>query len=474
MRILVEYFGVRSQAYLPHLSERQILKWADAYHARHGKWPSHYAGPIDGAPGETWNIVETALSRGCRGLPGGSSLARLLVRERGMRHAFAVPPLTEQAILQWADAHHASRGTWPKQHSGPVAAGPGETWTAIDLALRVGRRGLPGGSSLARLLADRRGVRNQCGMPPLTTQRILAWADKHFAQHGCWPGKNSGQILGAPNESWCGIDKSLSRGRRGLPGGSSLASLLQRHRGVRNRRALPPLTTHQILAWADQHYAQLGGWPVHKSGCLLGEANETWSAIDSALQSGSRSLPGNSSLARLLASERGVRNQTVVLQPLSVKQILAWVDKYYDQHGRWPQRNSGQVPDAPNETWWGIDASLRSGRRGLPGGSSLARLLSRRRGVRNPQELPPLSINQILAWADQYYAQHGRWPGRMCGQVAGTHNENWLSIDSSLRLGLRGLEGGITLFRLLKRHRGAKRAKPMRVQGESVRPKAEG
>jgi hypothetical protein len=62
-------------------------------------------------------------------------------------------------ILAWADAHRERTGRWPSRASGVVAAAPGETWVAIDQALRRGDRGLPGGDSLARLLARRRGHR---------------------------------------------------------------------------------------------------------------------------------------------------------------------------------------------------------------------------------------------------------------------------------------------------------------------------
>src|SRR5262245_35930304 len=53
--------------------------------------------------------------------------------------------------------------------------------TACDAALRLGLRGLPGGSSLARLLAARRGVRNHLDLPPLTVTKVLAWADRYRA-----------------------------------------------------------------------------------------------------------------------------------------------------------------------------------------------------------------------------------------------------------------------------------------------------
>src|SRR5262249_54787237 len=64
----------------------------------------------------------------------------------------AVPRLTRTAILRWARRHRRRTGRWPTAASGPVARAPGETWQAVDTALRAGRRGLPGGSSLVKLL----------------------------------------------------------------------------------------------------------------------------------------------------------------------------------------------------------------------------------------------------------------------------------------------------------------------------------
>jgi hypothetical protein len=66
--------------------------------------------------------------------------------------------LTVEQILAWADAHHAHHGSWPTERSGSGPAAPGESWKAVDSAMRQGLRGLPGGDSLARLLARERGV----------------------------------------------------------------------------------------------------------------------------------------------------------------------------------------------------------------------------------------------------------------------------------------------------------------------------
>jgi hypothetical protein len=45
---------------------------------------------------------------------------------------------------------------WPKVTSGGVLGAPGEKWINIQTSLMQGRRGLPGGSSLAKLLAEKR------------------------------------------------------------------------------------------------------------------------------------------------------------------------------------------------------------------------------------------------------------------------------------------------------------------------------
>jgi len=358
------------------LTIQRILAWADAHHRRTGKWPHQHTGPIDASSKETWLAVDSALRQGCRGLRGGSSLARLLAQKRGVRNIAALPPLTIPRILAWADAHHQRTGKWPNQHTGSIDASPGDTWLAVDWALREGRRGLRGDSSLARLLAQKRGVRNRLALPPLTITQVLAWADRYHAKKGRWPAANSGPVEGVPDESWSSIEAALRQGHRGLPGGSSIARLLAEKRGVRNRAASPRLTIPQVLAWADACHAKTGRWPTLDSGPVEGVPDEKWSNINSALQQGHRGLPGGSSIARLLAERRGV------VRALTVGQILAWADAHHKRTGKWPKMNSGPVVGATKGTWYGIDAALRRGTRGLPGGSSLCALLIEHRGYR--------------------------------------------------------------------------------------------
>jgi hypothetical protein len=150
------------------------------------------------------------------------------------------PPLTVELILAWADDHHARTGRWPSRNSGPVQGVPGENWYAINQALADGRRGLPGGSSLARLLAERRGKRRGSPLGRLTAGQILGWAERHFRRTGRWPSAASGAVADAPAENWRALNTALREGRRGLPGGGSLARLLRtgRRSGRARDRAL--------------------------------------------------------------------------------------------------------------------------------------------------------------------------------------------------------------------------------------------
>jgi hypothetical protein len=175
-----------------------ILDWADDFKALTGRWPNRDDGRIGLTP-NTWAAVDAALKDGRRGLNPGSSLAKLLLARRGRRHKGNLPPLTATAILAWADAHHTRTGDWPAITSGEVVGAAGETWSGLNSALNKGNRGLPGGNSLARLLAAERGARNHLALPRLTCEQILAWADAH--RTGRWPVTKSGPVTEAPTEN---------------------------------------------------------------------------------------------------------------------------------------------------------------------------------------------------------------------------------------------------------------------------------
>jgi hypothetical protein len=142
--------------------------------------------------------------------------------------------------------------------------------------------------------------------PPLTIEQILAWADAHKQHTGCWPHCKSGVIADAPDETWSAVNTALTCGGRGLSPGSSLARLLKECRGGCAGEK-PALTTTRILWWAEVQYRRTGQWPRASSGSVLAAPEENWGAIDTALRTGSRGLPGGESLNRLLRRHRGLR-----------------------------------------------------------------------------------------------------------------------------------------------------------------------
>jgi hypothetical protein len=357
------------------LTEQQILLWMDAYHKENGKWPTVKSGPIKDAPGESWAKVNDALVNGRRGLPGGSSLAQLLSKHRGVRNLKDLAPLSIELVRTWLDACHERTGEYPTHKSGPIPEAPGETWGTVDKALRKARRGFTVKSSLAQLLAEHRGVRNSQDLPSLSIPRILEWGDLHYEGNGQFPTADSGHVADAPGETWANIDQALAKGLRGLPGGSSLAQLLAEHRGVRNRKRLPQLSVDWILGRMRSHKELNGQWPTRNSGQVAAAPGETWMNIDQALAKGLRGLSGGSSLAKLLADHYRVRN-IQDLPKLTVDIIRAWAEPHRAREGEWPTSKSGPIADAPGETWANVNQALVKGLRGLSRGSSLAKLFA--------------------------------------------------------------------------------------------------
>ena len=80
--LLEEHFDVRGPVDFPDLSIAEIREWAQAHREKHDKWPRASSGPVEDARfAITWSMVNSALSKGLGGLPGGSSLAELQERD---------------------------------------------------------------------------------------------------------------------------------------------------------------------------------------------------------------------------------------------------------------------------------------------------------------------------------------------------------------------------------------------------------
>jgi hypothetical protein len=210
---------------------------------------------------------------------------------------------------------------------------------------------------------------------PLTVSLILAWSDAHHARTGVLPKSTTADVQSLPpGECWRRLDQALRVGIRSLPGGDSLARLLQRQRGARNIHALPVLSEGEIMSWALAHRRRTGKWPDAKAGRIIGTHHEKWASVHRALRCGTRGLPGNDTLTRVLA-RAGIDARAI--PRLTEQQVLLWADLHYEAIGTWPRATSGSVKAAPWENWRAISDALRLGLRGLPGGDTLPRLLVR-------------------------------------------------------------------------------------------------
>ena len=327
--------------------------------------------------------------------------------------------------------------------------GTNESWLRISHALQDGLRGLPGGPTLPQLLLEHRGHKYHLARDPLTVEQILAWADAYKATHGKWPNQKSGAIEGT-DRTWAAVNIALTIGSHGLPGGTTLPELLKGERGHRSHLDTTRLTVEQVLDWADAYHDSHGKWPTARSGAIPG-TDATWQVVNSSLQSGFRGFDGGSSLSQLLHERRGHMPQAMKPK-LTIEQILYWADQYYEVNEKWPSLKSGKI-QGTHETWCGIGQALKGGGRGLPAGSTLGQLFRERRGHTLQTDKAPLTIEQILAWADQYHTEQGKWPAALSGNIAGT-TETWLRVDNALSRGLRGLPGGTSLRQLLKQQRG--------------------
>lgn len=112
----------------------------------------------------------------------------------------------------------------------------------------------------------------------LTTEQILAWADKHHERTGDWPYTTSGSLPEAPGETWRAVDLSLRRGLRSLPGGDSLTRLLRRERGVPERRGLY-LREVTIARRREAATLRGEGLRLREIGCRLGVSPQTVSRL---------------------------------------------------------------------------------------------------------------------------------------------------------------------------------------------------
>lgn len=439
--------------YLVRPTEAELFKMIRRHYRLTGQWPHKHSGRLASDPDKNWQSIDAMLVRDSRREGMRITLADIVAKARGIPNPRNLAPLSVEQVLQWADDFRQKTGRWPqrKKHR-HLEPAPDITWFSIDTHLRRGTRGLPAVGGLASFLDKHRNVRNKADAPPVTINEILAWADEHHERTGQWPSSQSGPVHDVPNENWMSLNEALKFGRRGLRTRTTLANLLAKHRGKPHPFHLPKLTERKILQWANAHFKHTGAFPYGKAGLLIDQPGEKWSAIDAALQCGSRGLPGGDTLRKLL-TRKCKRYGQLRNMPLKRLNILEWAAEHHERTGKLPTARSGKVRDQLGESWDAIDASLRAGTRNMLGGSSLAEFLDDHYRPEHRALGRRLTEDMIWQWAQDFRGRVGRWPTTKSAYTDPSRSEKWSLIDEALRKGHRGLPGGSSLRKLIQQRK---------------------
>jgi hypothetical protein len=404
----------RSWSQAPPLTIEIVITWMRAFKEEHGVLPGpHEKRSVPGQPHEKWSNLDTLLLQGRRGLSPGNSLTRLAVSHFGSRNVNRPPRLTETMIVKAIRTFHEAHGRYPnKDEKEPVPGHPGEKWSHIEAALRAGGRGLPGGSSLAKVREEKFDGINRKNQTPLTEPLIVAWMAAFLKKYGILPtSKERREVPDQPKEAWSRIDGCLHEGCRGLKGGETLIQLGRRHfpkvEPPPKPLAPPKMTEETIVEWMRTFEAKYGVLPKSSEKREVpGHPDKNWTAINTALKQGLNDLPGDSSLAQLKVQHFGYQHH-LSRPPLAEAAVVEWMQESYRLHGTHPTPNDRRaVPAQTDENWQALNIALRNGNRGLAGGSSLAELRELHFGVVKrkreqkwtPSQRPPLSaFPQLIA-----------------------------------------------------------------------------
>ena len=420
---------------VPLMPLDEILNYADLWFKEYKKWPKKGSGPVGEDTELTWNDVNNQ----CKRKEHNSSLANLLLEKRQVRHHLAKKNLSIQLIISWAKHHYQETNSWPTYESGVVLAEPSENWGAIRSNLVAGGRGLPSGLSIEKVLTNELGIVGVRSGKNLTEELVIRLAKAHFELTEVYPHEKSTWILDG-SDSWAAISAALREGLRGLPGGTSLAQLLDKA-GLKANSADRSYPSLMEIIKAAEEFKELnnGNLPSRESGVFPNYLDLTWGKIDAGLKRGDV-IEGTdaSSIADLWTKQFGYRNVNN-LPDLSENQILEWCDLFKGRTGQFPSNISQSVVEMGTETFMSIDVAFRENRRGMNGHSSLSNFLFEKRGKRNNKNLPDLTLKMIVNWMIDWHNETGAWPTVSDGEIPNSGGEKWSNLNATLHRGGRNL-----------------------------------
>ncbi|NDC38412.1 MAG: hypothetical protein EBZ48_10215, partial [Proteobacteria bacterium] len=178
-----------------------------------------------------------------------------------------------------------------------------------------------------------------------------------------------------------------------------------------------------------------------------GMETERWNILDAAGWHGRRGLDKGRTLARILEPLKG---ELGVDNTLTEDAIITAARAYYKLHAKLPNLNSTEpVPGIEGDSWRKINAAGGNGHRGLEAGRTLAKILEPIRSELGFDNT--LTEEAIREAARAYHKLYLKIPTKDSTEpVPGMEGESWKKIYAAGYLGLRGLEKGRSLTKILE------------------------
>jgi hypothetical protein len=279
-----------------NLTEEAIQAAAVEHFEKTGKWPSITSKcEIPLLPGDTWGAIYQAGYAGTRGLEKGRTIARILapIKEQfGSKVKIEGGLLTEEIIIRAAIAHYEEIGKWPSRKStSQIPLIPGDSWSAIDGAGRIGGRGLERRRTLAIILeSTKKEYGSNIRGSTLSEEVIIKAAISQFENTGKWPAADdeTSVIPLLPGNTWKNINAAGYHGYRNLGKGRTLKRILKPVKIQYGSKIHGnPLTEEIIIKAAVAHFEKTGKWPnVATPDNIPLLPGDTWGVVDAACRKG--------------------------------------------------------------------------------------------------------------------------------------------------------------------------------------------
>lgn len=216
-----------------------------------------------------------------------------------------------------------------------------------------------------------------------------------------------------------------------------------------------PISLEDVHAELWDFYQREGDWPSAFSG-EIERFGISYKHLNQYLLVGTRGLPGRSSVYReceKVAAAKGVSIRAFSRDdsPLTVEMVRDAIRQFNEEHKRFPVK--AEVGMSPlGFTWQTLNFYLRTGYRGLPGGSTLTKEVEEVRkelGLAFPKPTRPL----VLAAIREYREKTGKFPVRTTKGVVPGLGIVWGSLNGQLLRGVLGEE--LTLGQLVEEVRAS-------------------